>query len=287
MLDKVDKMSPSGRCPKPDCPNRGMLTVDANFIFYLVEGAIRYAQTSYPDLTNADRLPHILEELDGYLGIIKRCCSLDGTLYISDLVFDEVSLNNRREIDRKGLVELKKYSNAERRQIFQALRNHFPQPRIVSEQKIQALRGLFPNPEICPHDRDASLMVVVCDLAACGQPTIVLTSDPDFVAPIRWLVRQGVATLGGGHTFPTSQIQNRHYFHFLLSLHDCCNLDTNKYNPLAEVYFNAQIQRSEQLRSGSVFRRIMNELQEIWKIHSASLQHKNTAANLARGYLHT
>ena len=116
MLDKVDKMSPSGRCPKPDCPNRGMLTVDANFIFYLVEGAIRYAQTSYPDLTNADRLPHILEELDGYLGIIKRCCSLDGTLYISDLVFDEVSLNNRREIDRKGLVELKKYSNAERKQ---------------------------------------------------------------------------------------------------------------------------------------------------------------------------
>ncbi len=271
-------MSPNTTCPNPDCPNRGILTLDANSIFYLVEGAIGYAQALYPDLTNVGRLPHILEELNSYLETIKSCCSLDGTLHISDQVFDEVSLDDRREIVRKGLIQLKKYNEAERRQMLQVLRNHFPQPRVVSEQEIRAMRGLFPNPEICPHDRDASLIVVACDLAASGQPTIVLTSDPDFIAPIRWLMQQGVVTLSGGHTFPTDRILNRRYFHFLLRLHDCCNLTSDKYKPLAEVYFNAQVQRLPGLRRNDVGRRVTNELQEMWKIHTRSVQYKVAGA---------
>ena len=274
-------MSPNTTCPNPDCPNRGILTLDANTLFFLIEGTIRYVQDQYSDLTtNASRVPRILEEFDGYLGIIKGCCSLDGTLYISDRVFNEVSLDDRREIDRKGLIELKKYNNAQRGQILQVLQDHFPQPTVVSEQEIQSLRALFPNPEIRPHDRDASLMVVACDLATGGQPTIVLTSDPDFIAPIRWLMQQGVVTLGTGHTFPTDRILSRTYFHFLLRLHDCCSLASDRYNPLVEAYFSAQVQRLRRLRRNNVVKRITDELQEMWKIHTKSVQYKVAGASL-------
>jgi len=274
-------MLPNRTCPNSNCANRGILTLDANSLFFLIEGTIRYVQGQYLDLTtNTSRVPCILEELDSYLGIIKGCCSLDGTLYISDWVFNEVSLDDRREIIRKGLIELKKYSNAQRGQMLQVLRSHFPRPTVVSEQEIRAMRGLFPNPEICPHDRDASLIIVACGLATCGQPTIVLTSDPDFAAPIKWLVRQSVVTLSEGHTFPTDRILNRTYFHFLLRLHDCCGLASDRYKPLAEAYFNAQVQRLPRLRRNNVVKRITDELQEMWKIHTKSVQYKVAGASL-------
>lgn len=275
-------MSPNQGCPNPDCPNRGMLTLDANTVFFLVEGAIRRCQVSHPALTNAGRLPCILEELDRYLETIKRCCSLDGTLHISDQVFGEVSLNDRREIVRMGLKELIKYNSSERRQILQVLRRHFPQPPVASEHEIRALRELCLNPDVRLHDRDASLMVVAFHLAGNGESVVVVTSDPDFVKPIRWLVRQGVVTLEEGYAIPTERILNRHYFNFLRRLHDCCNLGTDVYNTLAETYFNAQVERATRLRRDDVFQRVMGELQEIWKVHSVSLQYKDATTNIAK-----
>lgn len=263
-------MSPSGRCPKPDCPNRGILTLDANTLFFLIEGTIRYVQDQYPDLaTKASRLPRILEELDSYLKTIEGCCSLDGALHISDLVFYEEVL----DVDSKKLIELKKYNSVQREQILRVLREHFPQPRIVSRQEIQSLCGLFPNPEICPHDRDASLIVVACDLAASGQPTIVLTSDPDFIAPIRWLMQQGVVTLGEGCVFSTDQIMDRRYFHFVRCLHDCCNLPTARYEALGNTYIAAQLQRLPDLRK-DVMSRNISELQKVQLLHTKAVQHK-------------
>lgn len=267
-------MPPNKTCTNSGCPNRGILTLDANSLFFLIEGTIRYVQGQYPGLTtNASRLPRILEELDSYLRTIEGCCSLDGALHVSDLVFYEEVL----EVDRKELIELKKYNSAQRGQILQVLREHFPQPRVVSQQEIQSLCALFPNPEICPHDKDASLIVVACDLATSGQPTIVLTSDPDFIAPIRWLMQQGVVTLGTEHTFPTNQIMDRHYFHFVRCLHDCCNLPTARYEALGNTYIAAQLQRLPNLKK-NVMRRVISEVQEVQAIHVKAVQYKCTIA---------
>jgi len=271
-------MSPNRTCPNSGCPNRGMLAIDANCILFLVEGAIKHAQTVYPDLTNAARLPHILEELDGYLGTFRRCCSLDQTLYISNRVFDEVSLDDRREIARKGLIELKKYSNTERRDIFQVLRNHFPQPTIVPDREIRALRGLFHNQDICPFDRDASLMVVVCHLATNELPTIVLTDDPDFIAPIKWLMRQESVIIGEELTFTTNRIMYRDYLGFLWRLHDCCSLPTARYEPLANAYHTALVTRLPKLKRQEVLQRDMERLRKIWAIHTESIRLKGTGS---------
>jgi hypothetical protein len=116
------------RCPDPDCPNRGILVLDANAVLFLVEGAIRYAHTLHPDLTNANRLPYILEELGNCLGVIRGRCSLNGNLYISEQVLGEVTLESRQEIERKGLIELKKYNRRQRRRMQQVVYEHFPQP---------------------------------------------------------------------------------------------------------------------------------------------------------------
>lgn len=257
--------------------SRGILTLDANSIFYVVEGAIGYAQALYPDLTNAGRLPHILEELDTYLETIKSCCSLDGTLHISDQVFDEVSLDDRREIVRKGLIQLKKYNEAERRQMLQVLRDHFPRPSVVPEREIQELCDLYPNLDIRPHDRDASLIVVACHLAARGQNTVVLTSDPDFIEPIKRLMHQGPVILGG-ETFPTNKIIYRDYFRFLLRLHDGCSLPTARYEPLATAYYAALVTRLPKLEKQEVINRDRKTLMEVWKIHSESIRLKAARA---------
>lgn len=269
-------MSPRSPCNKLECPNNGKLVLDANSVFYIAEGAIKSVEAQHPDLTNANRLPYILDELDYLLNTIRSCCSRDGNLHISDCVMSEVSLDDKREIDRKGLAELGKFSNSQRRNMFQILCHYFPIPVVVSEQEIQAVRRLFNNPRIRPNNRDASLLRVTLGLAINGEVAIVVTSDPDFIKPIRWLIKQGKVSLGEGHPVPTDKILNTNYFHFLLRLHDCCVLSSDKYKPLAEAYFNAQVQRLPGLRRNNVSKRVSEELQIMWKIHTTSVQYKVT-----------
>jgi hypothetical protein len=274
-------MWPNTTCPNPDCPNRGILTLDANTLFFLIEGTISYVQNQYPDLTTkASRLPRILEELDRYLGVIKGRCSLDGDLHISDRVLhEEVLVVDPRA---KDLAMLKNYRNVEREQILGVVRDHFPQPTIVPDREIRALRGLFDNPDIRPDDRDASLIVVVCHLATNGLPTIVLTDDPDFVAPIKWLMRQESVILGEQLTFATNRIMYRDYFGFLWQLHDCCSLPTPRYKPLATAYYNALLKRLPDLTNPEVRNRDMERLRKAWSIHTDSIQFK-AAGVQARG----
>lgn len=267
-------MLPNRTCPNSSCPNRGILTLDANSILYLAEGAIRHARTLYPDLTNAGRLPHVSEELDSCLKTIEGCCSLDGALHVSDLVFYEEVL----DVESKGLIELKKYSSTQRRQILQVLQEHFPQPRVTSEHEIQALCSLFNDPSIRPLDRDASLIVVACQLAMNEKPVIVLTSDPDFTVPLNLLMRQGSVTLGGG-TFSTSWIMHRHYFHFIRRLHECCNLSSEVYRVLGDTYLDTQLLRLEgDLKKKTVGRRILSEVRQLLTIHTKAIQYKCTVA---------
>ena len=266
-------MLPNRSCPHPNCPNGGILVVDANSIFFLVEGAIAYTETLCPKLTNSERLPYILEDLDGYLDTVKRSCGLDGNLHISEPVFGEVSLDNRREIERKDLSQLRKYSNAQRRQMLRVLQNHFPEPRVTSDDEVRAVCNLFSDAATRPFDRDASLIVTALHLAANEDPVVVITSDPDFTTPLNLLMESGTVTLGGGRSYPTSRIMGRHYFHFIRRLHDCCNLPSDVYEVLGNTYILAQVQRLPTLRT-AVAKRVTTELQELLGIHTTAVQYK-------------
>ena len=272
---------PSNRtCPNPSCPNRGVLVLDTNFLLFLIEGTIRYVRDYYPDLTTkASRLEHVLDELAHHLSIIRDCCSLDGNLHISNRVlYEEVLVVDPRA---KDLAQLKSYRNGERARILRVVCNHFPQPSIVPDREIQALRSQFTNPNIRPEDRDASLMIVACHLATSGQPTIVLTNDPDFVDPIKLLMHQGSVGLGE-ETFPTNLIIYRDYSKFLLRLHDCCGLPTTRYKPLAIAYLLALYKRSPNLERQEVRRRDEESFEKGLKILADSIEFKSAGAQ-ARG----
>jgi len=64
-------MSTNVMCRDASCANGGVPVVDANSIFYLVEGAISRAEDLYPDASRSELLPHILCELDDYLKTIR------------------------------------------------------------------------------------------------------------------------------------------------------------------------------------------------------------------------
>lgn len=273
----MERMLPNRICPDSNCPNGAILVVDANSILFLVEGGIRRVRTLYPNLTNVSRLPHILEELSGYLDTMKGCCSLDGCLHISEPVLGEVSLENRREIERKGLSQLRQYSNTQRRQIHRLLQDHFLEPQVTSGDEVRAICSLFSDPAERLLDSDASLIVTACHLAANEDPVVVITSDPDFTTPLNLLVRKGTVTLGGGHSYPTTRIMGRHYFHFMRCLHDCCNLPSDVYEELGNTYLLSQIRRLPSLRPATA-RRVYAEVQETLKIHTTAVQYKCVVA---------
>ncbi len=267
-------MPPAEECPNPECPNKGLLAIDANAVLYLVEGAIKHTQSLFPQLSRTQRLPRVLRELDSYLATIKNFCSTDGSIHISDQVFNEVSLEDRSEIIRKGLVELQNYSRQERRQIHQILLSHFSEQMIISEDEIQALRNLFNDPNVRPQNRDASLIATACHLASNGGRVIVVTGDPDFIHPLNLLMRKGSVTFGDGCSFPTNQIIYRHYFNFVRRLHDCCNMASEIYNDIGNSYINAQLQRLPALRRHDVMSRIVGDLKELIAVHTKALGYK-------------
>lgn len=246
--------------------------MDANFLLCLIEGTIRYVQDQFPNLiTNANRLPQIIQELETNLMIIKDCCSLDGDLKISSQVlFEEVIEVDPRQ---KGLEQLRKYNNRSLTEIMQIVRSNFPNHNLVSEQEIQDIRELFNDPNVRPADRDASLIVLACQLGLNDQKPIVLTSDPDFHSPIKYLMAQNTISLSGNN-YPTNQLLYRNYFSFLIRMHDCCNLDTQRYTSFAVQYYNGLVNRIPDLRRENVIKRTLMDLSEMWDIHTTSILYK-------------
>lgn len=269
-------MLPNRLCTDPDCPNRGFLALDANFIFYLIEGTIRSVQQRCPELrTNANRLDRIIDELDINLRIIENCCCVDGVLHISDrMLHDEVLAVDPRS---QNLVELSKYNEVERRSILRVLRNHFIEPTIVQENEVNDLRGIFHNPNDRPDDIDATLIVAACHLSIGNRRTLILTSDPDFSKPVRSLMHRGTVILGENE-LPTESLINMDYFSFIQRLHDCCCLPTDRYKPLAEIFHAALVIRLPKIRRSAVEKRDTQRLLKVWAIHTESILRKGTEA---------
>ncbi len=252
--------------------------IDANAILFLVEGSIKHTQSLFPELSHAQRLPHVLSELDSCLSTIRHFCGTDESIYVSDRVFDEGSLGDRGALARKGLDELKRYSNQERGQMHQILLSHFPEPMIIPEVEIVALRKLFDDPNVRPQDRDASLIVAACHLASNGERVIVVTSDPDFIRPLNILMAKGSVTFGDGCSFSTERIIYRPYFNFVLCLHDCCNMTSEVYTDIGITYLSAIIRRLAQLRRQDIKSSNERNLIDMLAIHTKSVQYKTVSA---------
>lgn len=246
--------------------------MDANFLLYLIEGTIKYVQVQFPTLTtNSSRLPQVLQELDTNLKLLKNCCSVDGDLKTSSQVLIEEVL----EVDpnQKELEQLRKYNRRNVAEIMQIVRSNFPNHNIVVEQEIHDLRRLFDNPNVRPADRDASLIVLACQLGLTGQKPIVLTSDHDFHIPIKYLMAQNTISILG-NSYPTNQLVYRDYYLFIRRMHDCCNLSTERYSPLAYEYHSALVNRVLNLRKQDVIKRTIVYLGKMWDIHTISILYK-------------
>jgi hypothetical protein len=252
--------------------------VDANSIFYLVEGAIWRAEVLYPGASRSDLLPHIIAELDDCLKTVRSCCSLDGEIHISERVFNEVSLHDRSDLERKGLERLRGFTGRQRGTMRELLSAHLGLPTVVSQADVDALRGGFRDRTVRPHDADGSLIVLACQLSAEGNPVVIVTSDPDLFAAVGQLVESDYVRLAGSVDLPTGQVRCRHYFNFVRRLHDCCNLASEVYEVVGNSYIISQMERMPSLRRQATTRRVRTELRQVLAVHTTALQHKCAVA---------
>lgn len=270
----MDSIYNNAGCPFEDCPNRGFLALDANFLFYIIEGTIKYVQDSYPDLTtHSDRVETILLELRNILGLISNCCSSGEQLHISDRILNEEVLSVIPE--DKDLIQLSRYTHAQRSRILRAVREFLPNPIVVNDIEVEDLRNVFQDPDINPDEYDATLIISACRLSNSESRAIIITSDPDFSDPITILMQLEEVILGG-NTYQTTNLSSRDFFRFLIQIHDCCTLSSDRYSPLIEAFFGAHLRRLPRLNHDNVHTRTIGELDSFFQINNESLRLKNT-----------
>lgn len=260
-------------CNDPGCPNRGMLAVDTNYIFYLVEGTIRMVRSQNPGVTQLDdQADLIARELDANLLIVEGCCALDGKLRTSDrMLFEEMLVVEPQEL---GLLELPRFSAAQQQRIFQAVRDHLRDARVFEEATVDRLRDLVPNLDVRPDDIDATLILLACELARDNAGSIILSNDPDLEDALMELEKIGNASIGD-IALPIQAITSRNYFSFIIRLHDCCSLPSHRYEPLAEAYNALLVTRIPQIGRREVQRRETQRLQLFFTLNTESVRLKS------------
>jgi len=231
-------------CPRPGCINRGILVLDADSMFFLLNGTVLFVCETYPELREWDkRLPVIVEVLAGLLCIFRRC-ALDGDLYISGrILYEELDLVAPSQSVEKWLPgsHLNKLDKGHLRQLQQVIRGSL-NPYHADDEVKNAVRKALGR-EVWPTDRDASNLVAGCELAQSGERTLVVAHDHGYEEPIKKLRLKKNLILESGRELSTTHLQRRPYENFLLNMHASCCLDSDRFRALSSGFYEAQIKR--------------------------------------------
>jgi len=233
-----------GGCRRPDCLNRGILVLDADSVVFLLNGIVLFVCETYPGLREWDkRLPSIRSVLAEVLCIFRKC-SLDGRLYMPERILrEELDLVRPSRSVRKWLrgSYLGKLTKRHRMTLQRVLET-FVTPLGVSNDEKESLRQTF-RPEVRPADRDSTVLLVACELGRSGRRTLVLAHDHGYERPIRQLRGNGRVELASGRVFPTTHLERRPYESFLLSMHESCCLDSDRFQALSTAFNESQVAR--------------------------------------------
>lgn len=192
-----------------------------------------YTLNKYPHLRSWDRrVPKIIEELTEHLDRLTRC-ALEGQLYISESVlYEELDLVRLpRSVKRwlRGTPLASLHKNHLRS--IQQLLHRYLTPRPVSNEVKNSFRQRF-SPSIRPKDRDATLLVVACELAASGRRTLILAHNHDYEEPVKKLRKDGEILLADGRLLPIADLERWPYENVLLTLHESCCIERERFRAL-------------------------------------------------------
>lgn len=192
-----------------------------------------YVVNNYPGVKIWDRrVSIIIQELREHLHTLARC-ALDGQLYTSERI-----LNEELDIVRPcASVEkwlpgspLGRLHKRHMQRIQQVLRQYL-NPILVSDEVKNSFRLRF-SKSIRPRDRDATLLVVACELADSGRRTLILAHDHDYEEPVKKLRRNEAVVLVDERQLSTTTLERWPYENLLLTLHESCCMERERFREL-------------------------------------------------------
>ena len=263
-------------CPKPaQCLNRGRLVLDADSVVFLLNGAVLFVREAYPELHSWDqKMPMVKNTVHDVFSLF-RMCAEDSLLHVSEVVLtEELDLVTPCSSVRKWLEgsELRNVTRRHRRQLQSVLSRElsaFPADNAMME----ALRLQF-SPAIRPADRDAAVLLAACEIASDGYRTLLLAHDHGYDKPIRQLRRDSDVTLAGGMTLSTAELEHVPYEGFLVTAHDSCCLDSERFKCLAQAFYGPQWYRSVRVENSGLARRIVGEVLPFVEMQTRSIMAK-------------
>lgn len=222
-------------CSKTDCPNWGILVIDANVVIYMLSASIAIVGEKSVNPTWVLRLPEALKVFEENLQKMKRC-SCNSRLYFSEPILSE-------ELDTESLKlgahptgqSRSVYNTSELGAFHQVICNCFNTPITFLSNEVTELRSILSNQGVCLDDNDASLLLAACKVSQSGIPTLIISQDGHFEEPVKILAEMHSCPIQGMH-YNTAQITWRTYLGYILTAHDCCLYPSEIYERLYNAW---------------------------------------------------
>jgi len=230
-----NKTMESNNCLKADCPNWGTLVIDANVVRYVLRGTIQIVADTYVDCIWPQRLPNVKASFKNNLEIIKKCSS-DNKLQTSQLVLNELDAHHISgsscPLNRSRSV----YSLTTLQELVQVIHGCFCDSIITTQQESIELQNILRSHDIHLKDHDTSLILAACKATQQEAPTIIVSSDSDFIKPCEILSQLGSIDINGA-LYHTDKLMLRIYPDFMTKFHQCCSCSSPVYRPLFNAWF--------------------------------------------------
>jgi len=265
-------------CPRTHCINKGILVLDADSVVFLLNGIILFVRDTYEELREWDRrLSKIEETLAEVLSIFCRCAP-DGQLHIPETILhEELDLVKPSRSVEKWLPG--SYLGALRKRHLRVVQNGLAasvHPSPVNDDEKESLRQIF-GPEARPGDRDATVLLLACELSHSGQRTLVVAHDHGYKRPISILQRTSMVQLASGRTLSPTHLEWRPYENFVLRLHESCCLDSERFDRLSFAFCRPQWKRLEEIDNRGTRARIIGGVLPFYDQSRLSLNAKRVS----------
>jgi len=185
-------------CNKTDCPNWGIIVVDANPIRYLLNATIELEYRNLGRGGWSRKLPEVQVSLTSNLELVKHC-SADGQMVIPEIIWsEELTVDDLKESAHPFSRNTSVYTEAEVRVLRDAIKNSVNIYTDISCSDINQLRAfLRTNGGEHLADHDAALFTVALRLSQGDVPVLIVSQDPDVINPWCILIKQGSIELSG------------------------------------------------------------------------------------------
>jgi len=212
---------------KANCPNNGFIIIDANFIIYLIEAICGRVEEKLESASRDDKFSSFSNILNSILENIKPC-SLDGSLWTSDLVYtNEMSPLNRLSTLRREARRFEtmcKQLNKNYQVVDRILKTHITETN-TNNDDLDIIKAFYSSN---PDDEDTSLICVSAMKSTPQFNTLLLTDDGGLCDRIEKIVQRKTLNLNGTD-YPTGGIFPINFLIFLEGVHDCCNLSSDAF----------------------------------------------------------